>query len=127
MYTSIPQNELIHIIKDTLEYNNTPENQKQELIILVEAILNQNYMQHVNQQFKQNEGLAMGVPTSAILAEIFMQHHEHNHTVDILQKHNIIDYYRYVDDILIIYNEDNTNIDNTLIEFNSIHDRKTKQ
>jgi nucleoside-specific outer membrane channel protein Tsx len=63
----------------------------------------------------------MGAPTSAILAEIFMQHHEHNHIVNILQKHNIIDYYRYVDDILIVYNEDNTNIDNTLIEFNSIH------
>jgi hypothetical protein len=63
MYTNIPQNELIHIIKDTLEYNNTPENQKQELIILVEAILNQNYMQYMNQQYKQNEDLAMGAPT----------------------------------------------------------------
>jgi hypothetical protein len=121
MYTNIPQNELMQIIKNTLEHNNTPENQKQELIILVEAILNQNYMQHMNQQYKQNEGLAMGAPTSAILAEIFMQHHEHNYIINILQKHNIIDYYRYVDEILIIYNEDYTDIDNTLKEFNSIH------
>jgi hypothetical protein len=74
-----------------------------------------------NQQYKQNDGLAMGAPTSAILAEVFMQHYEHNYIINILQKHNIIDYYRYVDDILIIYNEDNTNIDNTLIEFNTKH------
>jgi hypothetical protein len=63
----------------------------------------------------------MGAPTSAILAEIFLQHQEHKHIINLLQKHNIIDYYRYVDDILIIYNEDNTDIDHTLKDFNSIH------
>jgi nucleoside-specific outer membrane channel protein Tsx len=48
--------------------------------------------------------LAKGAPISAILDEIleFMQYLEDN----------IIDYYRYVDDILFIYNEDCTNIDN---------------
>jgi hypothetical protein len=63
----------------------------------------------------------MGAPTSAILAEVFMQHYEHNYIINILQKHNVTDYYQYIDDILIIYNEDNTNIDNTLTEFNTIH------
>jgi hypothetical protein len=32
-----------------------------------------------------------------------------------------MDYYRYVDDILIIYNVQKTNIMNTLDEFNAIH------
>jgi hypothetical protein len=32
-----------------------------------------------------------------------------------------MDYYRYVDNILIIYNEDNANIDDTLTEFNTVH------
>jgi hypothetical protein len=50
----------------------------------------------------------MGVHTSAILAEIFIQHLEHNDILKILQKHHILDYYWYVDDILIIYNEDYT-------------------
>jgi hypothetical protein len=63
----------------------------------------------------------MGAPTSAILAEIFIQHLEHNDIIKILQKYHIIDYYRYVDDILIIYNEDHTNTEDTLNEFNSIH------
>jgi hypothetical protein len=36
----------------------------------------------MNQQYKQNEGLAMGAPMSAILAEVFMQHQEHNHIVN---------------------------------------------
>jgi hypothetical protein len=62
----------------------------------------------------------MGAPTSAILAKIFIQHLEHD-DIKILQKHHIIDYYRYVDDTLIIYNEDHTNTEDTLNEFNSIH------
>jgi hypothetical protein len=78
-------------------------------------------MQHLDHQYKQNEGLAMGAPTSALLAEKFMQHDEHNYIINILQHHHIIDYYRYVDDILIIYNKDYTNIDNKLKEFNSTH------
>jgi hypothetical protein len=63
----------------------------------------------------------MGAPTSALLAEIFMQHMEHNHISSTLTKHNILDYHRYVDDILIIYNEECTDIVDTLKEFNSIH------
>jgi nucleoside-specific outer membrane channel protein Tsx len=63
----------------------------------------------------------MGVPTLAILAEAFIQYLEHTKIIKILDKHQIIDYYRYVDDILIIYNTNTTNIENTLLEFNSIY------
>jgi hypothetical protein len=81
--------------------------------ILNKTILNRNYTQHIDPKYIQNEGLAMGAPTSAILAEAFMQYLEHYH--------HVMDYYRYVDDILIIYNEDCTNTDDMLKEFNSIH------
>jgi hypothetical protein len=48
------------------------------------TILNQNYTQHIDHQYIQNARLAMGAPTSAILAEIFMQYLEHNHIINIL-------------------------------------------
>jgi hypothetical protein len=121
MYTNIPQNDVICIINNLLINNNTPEDQKREIITLVQVILNQNYLKHNNYQYTQNEGLAMGAPTSAILAETFIQYLEQNNIINILQKHHIMDYCRYVDDILIIYNEDHTNIDDTLNEFNVIH------
>jgi nucleoside-specific outer membrane channel protein Tsx len=63
----------------------------------------------------------MGAPTSANLMETFMQYLEHTLIVNILKKYEIIDYYRYVDDILIIYNAQTTNINNTLDKFNIIH------
>jgi hypothetical protein len=71
-------------------------------------------MQHLDHQYKQKDRLAMEAPTSPIPTEIFLQYFEHNHIIDILRKHHIIDYHRYVNDILIIYKENCTNIDNTL-------------
>jgi hypothetical protein len=56
----------------------------------------------MDQKYTQNEGLAMGAPTLATLAKIFMQHQEHNYISKILQKHHVIDYYRYVDNMLIV-------------------------
>jgi hypothetical protein len=88
--------------------------------MLLDASLEQNYIQFNDEYYKQNDGLAMGTPTSALLAEVFIQHLEHK-IIDILKKHHIIDYYRYVDDILIIYNTRTTNINDTLTEFNALH------
>jgi hypothetical protein len=94
---------------------------REELESILNLILEQNYLQHNNQFYKLNEGLSMGALTSAILAEIFIQYLEHIMIYKTLQKHQIIDYYRYVDDILIIYNAQLTNIDKTIDEFNKIH------
>jgi hypothetical protein len=66
------------------------------------------------------EGLAMVAPTSAILAETYeyIQHMEHKQLYQILLKRKITGYFRYVDDIVIFYNQKQTNIDKTIIEFN---------
>jgi hypothetical protein len=74
MYTNIPLNELINIIHRTLTHNNIPDNHKNEIITLVKVILSQNYFQFNNELYTQNEGPAMGAPSSAILAELFIQY-----------------------------------------------------
>lgn len=63
----------------------------------------------------------MGVPTSAILAETYIQYPAQTVICNILNKYQIIDYYRQTDEILIIYNTQVTNINSTLDEFNIIH------
>jgi hypothetical protein len=80
---------------------------------LVKAILEQNYFAHNNIIYQQMEGLA-------IFSEVFVQYLEHTQIVGILSKYNVIAYHRYVDDILIIYN-DNTNIEHLLSKFNGLH------
>jgi hypothetical protein len=81
--------------------------------------MEQNYFLFDQKFYKQVKGLAMGAPTSAILAEIFIQHMEHIYLYPILRKQKTFAYYRYVDDI--IYNKRKTGIEETLNNFNSIH------
>jgi hypothetical protein len=85
--------------------------------------MGQNYLQFNDQFYNQNEGLAMETPTSAILSETFIRYLEHIKIIKILNEYHIINYHRYVDDILIIYNMHTTNIVNTLMEFNAIHEK----
>jgi hypothetical protein len=80
--------------------------------------MEQNYFQFQQKCFKQTEGLAMGAPTSAILTGIYIQNMEHKQIYPMLLKHKIIGYFRYVDDILLIYNQNKTNIEEILTEFN---------
>jgi hypothetical protein len=109
MYTNIPTYELKHIITNILNNDHyTSKEGKEELLDILDMILEQNYLQHNNEFYKQNEGLAMGAPASATPAEMFIKHLEHTIVYKILKKHLIIDYYRYFDDILIIYKQHHT-------------------
>jgi len=62
----------------------------------------------------------MGEPTSSIFSEIYLQYIENIKFYDILIKHQIEGYFRYGDDILIIYKESKTNIHNLPDAFNNI-------
>jgi hypothetical protein len=88
---------------------------------LTNLILDLNYLKYNDQYYKQQESLAMGAPTSAILSELYLQYLEHNEIYNILTKHSILIYSRYVDDILILYNNAYTNIKPTLTDFSNIH------
>jgi 6-phosphogluconolactonase (cycloisomerase 2 family) len=60
----------------------------------------------------------MGAPSSGLIAEFFLQHMEHQHMAELTATHKIINYIRYVDDIIIIYDSD---IQDILTDFNSLH------
>jgi hypothetical protein len=47
--------------------------------------MEQNYFQFDQKYCKQTEGLAMGAPTSALVAEIFIQHMDHKYLYPILK------------------------------------------
>jgi hypothetical protein len=49
-----------------------------------------------------------------------MEHMEHTQIYPILIKQQIVAYFTYVDDVLIIYGQNKTNIDHTLHEFNTL-------
>ena len=63
----------------------------------------------------------MGPPTSGLLAEFFLQHLEQLHIPHLSDKHKIIKYFRYTDDILVIYDTNHSDVQNILKDLNSIH------
>jgi len=63
----------------------------------------------------------MGAPSSGLIAEIFLQHKEHSKLTGLTHKHKIINYCRYVDDILLIFDSNLSNIQEILDDFNSLH------
>jgi hypothetical protein len=63
----------------------------------------------------------MGASSFPILAEMYLQFTECNNIHDVLMKHKIAGYFRYADDVLLIYNEELTHVNLTLQEFNNIH------
>ena len=63
----------------------------------------------------------MGAPSSGLIAEFFLQNLEDIHLTHLFGKHNITAYFRYVDDILIMYDSCHTDIKNIQDHFNTLH------
>jgi len=69
----------------------------------------------------QQDRLTMAAPSSGLIAEIFIHHIEHSQLTCLTQKPKIINYCRYVDDIILIFDFDHSNIQKILDDFNSLH------
>jgi hypothetical protein len=74
----------------------------------IKAILKENYFNFQDHTYTQQEGLAMGAPTSATFSEIYLQYIEHIFIYDIVIHNNVRGYFRYVDEILLIYDTEIT-------------------
>ena len=121
MYTNIPVNETLKIIQDQLKLSNCNDEESTQIISLLQNSLQQNYFTFNGNFYLQPDGLPMGSPLSSILSEIFLQHIEHTYIEDIKKQFNIIFYGRYVDDILILYNNSHDNSNDILNKFNNLH------
>jgi hypothetical protein len=121
IYSNISTQDINKVIIDIAKKNHLHNDVIQEVEQLTNLIIEQNYFEMDSKFYHQSEGLAIGAPSSALLAEIYLQSLEHNQILHLLLKHKILSYRRYVDDILITYDTTNANINNTLSDFNKLH------
>jgi hypothetical protein len=98
------------ILDNLLTANCTETQVKSELLNWYDLITKQNYFQHKNRIIMQTDGLALGAPSSNTLSETFLQHTEHYHLPHITRKHKLSHYFRYVNDVLLIYDSQHTDI-----------------
>lgn len=98
MYSNIPTKETINILEKLLKNNNDMKPaQIKELIKLTEISLQQNYFEFNDCFYHQKEGLA--------IYDIFMNEIENSKIVNEANpyKNNLIYWYRYVDDIICLF------------------------
>jgi hypothetical protein len=82
----IPTDKIKDIIGSILDHSHMDETTKQEILKYCNIILDQNFFQYRDRQYKQANCLAMGAPTFSIFSEIYLQYMEHTTFVDILNK-----------------------------------------
>jgi hypothetical protein len=121
LYTNVPVAETRKIIATNLEDNQVDPKIRHELLKWYDTITQKNYFSNKGEIFIQKDGLAMGAPTSGLRAEFFLQNFEHIHLTTLADKHRIIKYFRYVNDILLIYASDHTDTQKILDAFNTLH------
>jgi hypothetical protein len=86
-----------------------------------DIITKQNYFTNNKDILIQNDGLAMGTLSSGLIAKFFLQHIEHLHLARLSTKDRIINYFWYVDHILMIFDSNHPNIQTILDDFNTLH------
>ncbi|MCP3684362.1 MAG: hypothetical protein GY861_16920, partial [bacterium] len=130
LFTKVPVEETIDIVKRRLEEmrQNQEENRKLEeitsmsnlaIITLLRFVTKDFYFLWSGSLYRQKQGLPMGNRLSPILANIFMEAFE----ISVLSKLPVplIYYTRFVDDLFVIYNEEMTELEELLAQFNREH------
>ena len=74
LYSNIPVMETKSILKNIMEHEQVTPQTQLELLACYDVITKQNYFAHNKEIIVQQDGLAMGAPSSGLIAEIFLQH-----------------------------------------------------
>ena len=121
LYSNIPVTDTKVILANVLNHKLVDPQTQQEILRWYDIITKQNYFSHNKNIIIQQDSLAMGAPSSGLIAGIFLQHLEHLHLTHLVHKHHIINYCRYADDIFLIFDPNNTSIQHILKDFNALH------
>jgi hypothetical protein len=105
LYVNLPIKYILLITEFWLNKCNQDCVTTEQTLHLLEVIQKQNYFQYHNQFFQPNKGIAMGSPISGTLAEIYLIFLEETYEKHCLKNKEITYYKRYVDNILIIFNQ----------------------
>lgn len=121
LFPSVPPTDCLSLVNERLLQNHTLDPTiVRDICSLVDLVLQQNFFKFNDLFYEQKAGLAMGSNLSPLMAEMFLSNLECQ-----ISKHplypKILFYFRYVDDILLLFDGPLTEIHSFLSFMNSLH------
>ena len=121
LYPSIPTQDTLNILEQVLSSKRINPVEMYDILTITKHLTSNNFAQFNDRFYRAEDGLPMGMSCSGVLAEVFL----HDMEKKIMQsyfKQHIIFYGRYVDDIIVIWNNQH-DIQDFHDFLNSIDDR----
>ena len=120
LYVNLPTKNILRIIEIWLNGRNHDPIITEQVLCLLKIIFKQGYLQYNNQFHQPSNGITMDSPTSGTLAEIYLQYLEEIFVKHCLENKEIAHYKRYVDDLLIVFDQNKINTDTIYSMINNI-------
>jgi len=108
LHVNLTIQNMIHITKFWLNKHNNNNTLTKQTLHLLKIILKRNYFQENDKFFQPGKGIAMGSPISSTIAVFYLQFFAEIYIKQWLESKEIIYYKRYVDDILITFDQNKT-------------------
>ena len=105
LYVNFPAQNILQVTKFWLNKHNNSNMITEQTLYLLKVVLKENYFQYNNQFSQLEKGNAMVSPISSTTAEVYLQFLEEIYIKQWLGSKEVIYYKRYVDDILIIFDQ----------------------
>jgi predicted GIY-YIG superfamily endonuclease len=122
LFTNVPVDEALQVIRSRLEDDNTLAERSvlevEAVMELLEVCLRTTYFQVDDGFYQQKEGMAMGNSLSPIVSNIYMEHFEQLALNSAQDKPSL--WLRYVDDTFVIWPHGTERIQNFLTHLNSL-------
>ena len=119
LYPNIPHEDGLQALKEALEKRENKSVSTESLVELAECVLKNNVFEHDNTYFRQKRGTAIGTKMAPPYAILFMAALEEK----ILKnaEHKPFVWWRYIDDVFMIWQHGKEKLENFLSYINSIH------
>jgi hypothetical protein len=122
LFTNIPVDEALTVIRDMLQNNHTLVErsalQFEPIMNLLEVCLRTIYFQVNDKFFQQKDSMAMGSSLSPVVSKIFMEHFE-KLALDMVQYKSSL-WFRYVDDTFVVWPHGLDRLQNFFNHLNSL-------
>ena len=120
LYTNIPHTEGINAVAKCLEKTNIDASTR-VILKFLSLILHLNNFSFNGKHYEQNKGCTMGSKCSPTYANIFMDDFENKHILPRIENKTLC-YYRFIDDIFMIWTQSVTELKELFEELNNVHE-----